>query len=123
TTNNVEWTSCFEMGVYLSTPITDKESEEGEHGFLKYGASSMQGWRKGMEDAHLALGELPGGVTSKEGEGISMFAVFDGHGGAEVARFTAAHLPNEIQRIPEFQEGNYSDALVKAFHRVDQMLE
>ena len=33
----------------------------------------MQGWRKSMEDAHIANLDLPGGV--------SVFGVFDGHGG------------------------------------------
>lgn len=33
----------------------------------------MQGWRKGMEDAHMA-------VLNFEGD-MSLFGVFDGHGG------------------------------------------
>lgn len=39
------------MGIYLSTPKTDKFSEDGENCRLKYGLSSMQGWRATMEDA------------------------------------------------------------------------
>lgn len=39
------------MGVYLSTPKTDKFSEDGENDTLRYGLSSMQGWRASMEDA------------------------------------------------------------------------
>lgn len=39
------------MGVYLSTPKTDKLSENGENDRLKFGLSSMQGWRATMEDA------------------------------------------------------------------------
>jgi hypothetical protein len=39
------------MGVYLSTPKTDKVSEDGENDKLKFGLSSMQGWRATMEDA------------------------------------------------------------------------
>lgn len=39
------------MGVYLSTPKTGKASEDGEDDRLKFGASSMQGWRSTMEDA------------------------------------------------------------------------
>lgn len=41
----------FIMGIYLSTPKTEKFSEDGENGHLKYGLSSMQGWRSSMEDA------------------------------------------------------------------------
>ncbi|KAJ0007535.1 hypothetical protein Pint_30351 [Pistacia integerrima] len=40
-----------EMGVYLSTPKTEKLSEDGENESLRYGVSSMQGWRATMEDA------------------------------------------------------------------------
>jgi len=39
------------MGVYLSSPKTDKASQDGENGKLRYGLSSMQGWRTTMEDA------------------------------------------------------------------------
>lgn len=39
------------MGIYLSSPKTDKASEDGENGRLRYGLSSMQGWRATMEDA------------------------------------------------------------------------
>ncbi|OMO85641.1 phosphatase 2C (PP2C)-like protein [Corchorus capsularis] len=39
------------MGVYLSTPKTEKFSEDGENDKLRFGLSSMQGWRATMEDA------------------------------------------------------------------------
>lgn len=39
------------MGIYLSSPKTEKSSEDGENEKLRYGVSSMQGWRASMEDA------------------------------------------------------------------------
>lgn len=39
------------MGIYLSTPKTEKFSEDGQNDRLAYGLSSMQGWRATMEDA------------------------------------------------------------------------
>ena len=39
------------MGIYLSTPKTEKFSEDGENDRLRYGLLSMQGWRATMEDA------------------------------------------------------------------------
>lgn len=39
------------MGIYLSTPKTEKFSEDGENDRVRYGLSSMQGWRATMEDA------------------------------------------------------------------------
>ena len=38
------------MGVYLSTPKTDKVSADGENDRVRFGLSSMQGWRTTMED-------------------------------------------------------------------------
>ncbi|RZR89500.1 hypothetical protein BHM03_00017231, partial [Ensete ventricosum] len=40
-----------EMGIYLSTPKTEKFSEDGDNDRLRFGLSSMQGWRATMEDA------------------------------------------------------------------------
>jgi len=61
------------MGEYLSTPNRAKDTETGENDRVRYVAMGMQGWRKSMEDAHIAHLDLPGGV--------SLFGVFDGHGG------------------------------------------
>ena len=37
----------------------------------------MKGWRKNMEDAHLA-------ATNLNDQAISVFGVFDGHGGSSI---------------------------------------
>jgi protein phosphatase 1G len=39
------------MGIYLSSPKTDKTSEDDENAELRFGLSAMQGWRESMEDA------------------------------------------------------------------------
>lgn len=64
------------MGAYLSKPVTEKTSLDCSTDTLTYGLSEMQGWRRSMEDAHIAQHALS--------DGLSMFAVFDGHGGTEV---------------------------------------
>lgn len=51
-----------------------------------------------------------------------LFAVFDGHGGAEVAQFAAQSLPTWIKRIPAFTEGDMAAALTEAFLTFDQHL-
>ncbi|KAF9617122.1 hypothetical protein IFM89_034172 [Coptis chinensis] len=71
------------MGIYLSSPKTEKLSEDGENGRLKYGLSSMQGWRATMEDAHAAFPDLDNRT--------SFFGVYDGHGGKA---FYDGHLYN-----------------------------
>ncbi|KAG1380285.1 hypothetical protein G6F61_004199 [Rhizopus arrhizus] len=62
------------MGQILSEPVTTKHSTEDKDTRLMYGASSMQGWRITMEDAHTTL-------LDYENTGTAFFAVFDGHGG------------------------------------------
>ena len=37
------------MGAYLSEPVLEKHSEDGQSESLGYGSSSMQGWRVSQE--------------------------------------------------------------------------
>lgn len=54
----------------------------------------MQGWRRSNEDSHIhALDFEPG---------LSLFAVFDGHGGAEVAKYCEKHFVNELRQDEDF---------------------
>ncbi|MFS8019770.1 putative protein-serine/threonine phosphatase [Helianthus anomalus] len=46
------------MGTYLNTLKTDKQSEDGENERVRYGLSSMHGWRATMEDSHAAVPNL-----------------------------------------------------------------
>lgn len=52
----------------------------------------MQGWRTEMEDAHCLQLDLGGPV-----EDSSLFAVFDGHGGKEVALYCAERFPEVLR--------------------------
>ncbi|KAA0199539.1 hypothetical protein HAZT_HAZT011215 [Hyalella azteca] len=52
-----------------------EETSVCEGGGFKVAASSMQGWRVTMEDAHTTLPVMPGDPKT------AFFAVFDGHGG------------------------------------------
>ena len=76
----------------------------------------MQGWRKTMEDAHIAT------TPMCAREDACLFAVFDGHGGSEVAKFCAKHLRPELENLSSFRDGDYEAALKQAFHRMDTML-
>jgi hypothetical protein len=51
-----------------------------------------------------------------------MFAVFDGHGGQEVAKFVAKYMPSEFQKIAAEKKGDFVKSLPEAFHRMDVML-
>lgn len=105
------------MGQVLAAPVTTKDSGNGsapDKG-LAWGHSAMQGWRVSMEDAHLAMGRLPG----QDWQHIALFGVMDGHGGEHVAHFCEKYLPVEIARGPSQDIGG---SLISAFHKMDEML-
>lgn len=78
------------MGAFLDKPKTEKFNDAGEGNGLRFGLSSMQGWRVEMEDAHCAVIGPPG---LKD---WSFFAVFDGHAGAKVSAYCAKELLGSI---------------------------
>jgi serine/threonine protein phosphatase PrpC len=81
------------MGNFLDTPITDKDTEIGEDEGkgMCYGLSAMQGWRSHMEDDHVQLLSL-----SPDLPHLSLFGVYDGHGGEMVAHYMAKHFPDHL---------------------------
>lgn len=89
-----------EMGAFLDKPKMEKQNVHGEGNGLRYGVSSMQGWRVEMEDAHTAVIGLPHGL-----EPWSFFAVYDGHAGSQVARYCCEHLLEHITSNSDFQGG------------------
>ncbi|XP_051771827.1 protein phosphatase 1A isoform X1 [Ctenopharyngodon idella] len=88
------------MGAFLDKPKMEKHNAHGDGNGLRYGLSSMQGWRVEMEDAHTAVIGLPNGLDP-----WSFFAVYDGHAGSQVARYCCEHLLEHITSNPDFQGG------------------
>jgi len=85
------------MGAFLDKPKTEKYNESKIGGGLRYGLSSMQGWRIEMEDAHSAIIGIP-----DQKETVSWFAVFDGHAGSRVSAHCAHHLLDCIRTNDDF---------------------
>ncbi|KAH9277752.1 Protein phosphatase 1G [Echinococcus granulosus] len=108
------------MGAYLSKPETAKETSSDSNEWVSYGCSSMQGWRRFQEDAHNCILEFDPKRTA------SFFAVYDGHGGSEVARYCSLHLPEFILSQPRYaiEDGpiNPVSILKKAFIDFDVSL-
>ncbi|KVH98077.1 Protein phosphatase 2C [Cynara cardunculus var. scolymus] len=102
------------MGIYLSTPKTEKFSQDGENENLRYGVSSMQGWRTSMEDAHAAYPDLDCST--------SFFGVYDGHGGQAVSKFCAKYLHQQVVKHEAYCSGDIGTAAQKAFLRMDEMM-
>ncbi|XP_052842633.1 probable protein phosphatase CG10417 isoform X1 [Drosophila gunungcola] len=102
------------MGAYLSHPKTDKASTDEFNEFLAVGASSMQGWRNSQEDAHNSILNFD--------KNTSFFAVYDGHGGAEVAQYCAEKLPEFLRNLETYKNNQLENALKDAFLGFDKTL-
>ncbi|KAG5867765.1 hypothetical protein JTB14_012382 [Gonioctena quinquepunctata] len=92
---------------FLSKPITEKLSNDESNDRLGYGASSMQGWRLTQEDDHNCLLDFD--------TNTSFFAVYDGHGGHEVAQYCSQNLPQYIKDTAAYKEGDIERALIEGF--------
>lgn len=98
------------MGNLLGAPITEKETHRGvtKDEKLKFGLSSMQGWRVHMEDAHIAEGdmhalEVVGDQKTKIPlKGHALFAVYDGHGGTFAAIYSGKNFLRVLSKQPRF---------------------
>jgi len=105
------------MGANGST--TDRSAHVGSHTKLgcSWGIGEKQGWRPTMEDAFVAT------CFGEQGDcawaDTALFGVFDGHGGAEVAKFCADHLP---QVVAQGDSSKASVVLRDSFLHVDEML-
>jgi serine/threonine protein phosphatase PrpC len=76
----------------------------------------MQGWRKRMEDAHLT--DLDKGPN----QNTQIFAVFDGHGGSEVAKFVENHFTEELLKNENYLKNDIKKALEDNFLKMDTLM-
>lgn len=67
-----------------------------------------------IQDAHNAILNFD--------DKTSFFAVYDGHGGAEIALYCSRHLPDFIKQLDSYREGRFSDALTEGFLKFDSLL-
>lgn len=52
-----------------------------------------------MEDAHIYKADI--------GDGVSLFGVFDGHGGDEVAKYIGKNFVKELKKTDAFKKKDY----------------
>ncbi|XP_017066299.1 probable protein phosphatase 2C T23F11.1 [Drosophila eugracilis] len=102
------------MGQTLSEPVVTKDTARNENASYVVGSSAMQGWRVEMEDAHTHILSLP------EDPQAAFFGVYDGHGGAQVAKCAAKHLHKFVTERPEYHTNNVAVALKRGFLDFDR---
>lgn len=67
-----------------------------------------------MEDAHIHVSEVV--------PDVSVFGVFDGHGGKEVAAFVEKHFIEELLKNKNFKDQKFELALSETFLKMDELL-
>lgn len=108
------------MGQTLSAPVTTKKTESNDSHDYAYAVSEMQGWRVGMEDAHTTMLSL--NDDQPNGPADSFFAVFDGHGGSAVAKYSGENVYKRLRSDESYTFGNYPKALKRSFMGTDEDL-
>nr|CAB3265081.1 protein phosphatase 1G-like [Phallusia mammillata] len=104
------------MGAYLSSPALEKASQDFPDNERHIcGLSGMQGWRISMEDAHNCIPDV--------GDGTSLFAVYDGHGGGEVAIYCSLHFADMLKEDEDYKKGNLEKALSNTFMNIDKKIK
>ena len=105
------------MGEFLSSPIKDKDYEDGENSYIKFGASGMQGWRKRMEDSYICA------LNIGNNNQYDIFGVFDGHNGKEVSQFVKNHFIEELEQNENFKNNKIKEALKETFIKMDELMK
>lgn len=104
------------MGAFLDKPKTEKHNAHGAGNGLRYGLSSMQGWR-GKWKMHTAVVGIPHGL-----EDWPFFAVYDGHAGSRVANYCSTHLLEHITNNEDFRAAESQDSLLSLQWKMSRMV-
>jgi serine/threonine protein phosphatase PrpC len=106
------WAEALKRADVLPNPVTDVETSICGDGTMI--ACAMQGWRRAMEDGHIAAMHQPY-------QDHHVLAVFDGHCGKETAEYCSEHMlrfiTEALASTPTVEE-----ALQKAFLACDEIL-
>ncbi|XP_075590310.1 putative protein phosphatase 2C 4 [Dermatophagoides farinae] len=99
---------------FRSTCLAKIQTDNGRCSRFEYAVANCQGWRRTQEDAHLAIADLE--------RNTSIFAVFDGHNGPEIAKFVAEYLPKHLLRNRNYRHGNIERGIQESFMALDELL-
>jgi protein phosphatase 1G len=107
------------MGNELDKPILDKNSYDEESKYIKFGLSSLQGWKTQMEDYNFYSID----IIPNSDKNIDIFGIMDGHRGPEVAKYISTHFIETLLSNNSFKEDNYLESLQETFLQVDKNLK
>ena len=102
------------MGEKLEKPIKEKTSFDDENELIKFGMSEMQAYKKSMEVFTLKNTNL-----IEQNKNISLFGIFDGHNGLEVAKYLSLNFSQFLSENKNFINGDYKKALKETFINID----
>jgi len=68
-----------------------------------------------MEDAHICELDIE--------KDVHLFAIFDGHGGKEVAKFCEMKFKQALVTNENYKNGKFEEALKETFLMMDTMLD
>lgn len=80
------------MGIALSAPITTQHLTRLNTHLFRSACIHLQGWRGTQEDDDTMTGPI-------NAQGIMVFGVYDGHGGARAAHFMHSEVENKFRSI------------------------
>ena len=106
------------MGNELNEPNLENNSFDLETDYLKFGVSSIQGWKTQMEDYYFYSIDLIPNTNKK----IDIFGIFDGHGGPEISKYISSNFLNVLLTKNSFKEGKYIESLKETFIEIDNSL-
>ena len=104
------------MGAELDTPILNKKPIDGETKLYRYGINEVQGYKKTMEVFNIKDNDLG------PEKNVNIFGLFEGHSGKEIAKYLSMNFTSELLKNDNFINGNYKQALIETFKKIDASL-
>ena len=103
------------MNIKLENLLTSKESFEDENDIIKYGHNIIQSNKNSPEVSIIKEINL-----MNQNSNISLFGIFDGNNGPEVAKYLSQHFCQFLTENINFINGNYKRSLEETFINLDE---
>ena len=110
------------MGNELNNEYIDKEPEDYENSFIRYGVICQKWGEKNNEDSYLSLPNLSFSYKDKRYY-YSLFGVFDGHNSDYVPKYLSKNIQKFFEKeIPTINKDNYKIKIEEIFKSMDKEL-